>query len=175
VFQQTPGAGQPVAKDTAITLIASKGPTQVTVPNESGKNAVDAANNLGQLGFQTDTQEQVNDTVPQGQVIGTNPPAGAQANKGATITIFVSSGPAQKVVPDVRCLSKAGADAAINAAGLAPSSSGPINGVVKSQSPAANSKADPGSTVSYVLVSPTPPDCGGTTTTTTSNSSSASS
>src|SRR5262249_45218712 len=34
VFDQNPKQGQDVAKDAAITLIASKGPTQVVVPDE---------------------------------------------------------------------------------------------------------------------------------------------
>ena len=168
VFAQDPGAGADTAKAASITLTASSGPTKVTIPDVAGKSSTDAANQLGQAGFKTATQSQPSDSVPTGDVIGTNPPAGSQANKGSTVAIIVSSGKAQVVVPSVQCLDKAGADATIKAAGLNPKSSGPADGFATTQNPAANSKADTGSDVSYTLVSPKPPACGGTTTTTSS-------
>ena len=81
----------------------------------------------------------------------------------------MSSGKAQVVVPSVQCLDKAGADATIKAAGLNPKGSGPADGYATTQNPSANSKADTGSDVTYTLVSPKPPACGGNSSTSSSS------
>ncbi len=51
-------------------------------------------------GFVVQTTQQNSDTVATGQVISQNPSANAQAAKGSTVTLTVSSGKAQVTIPD---------------------------------------------------------------------------
>jgi serine/threonine-protein kinase len=45
--------------------------------------------------------DQYSDTVPAGQVVGTNPPAGAAVVVGTQVTVVMSRGPHLVAVPDV--------------------------------------------------------------------------
>ena len=93
VLDQNPQAGTQVAKNSTVTLTVSSGTGQAAVPNVVGQDAATAGNTLGQAGFKVSTKTQASDTVQAGIVISTNPPAGAKANKGSTVTMIVSSGP----------------------------------------------------------------------------------
>jgi len=93
VLAQDPQPGTQVAKNSTVTLVVSSGTGQVTVPNVVGQDAGSAGNILGQAGFKVSTKTQASDTVQAGLVISTNPPAGAKAAKGSTVTMIVSSGP----------------------------------------------------------------------------------
>jgi serine/threonine-protein kinase len=150
VFAQDPSPGDATPKDGAITLTASSGPTKVTIPDVSNTSAADAANQLGQAGFKTTTQNQPDNTVPEGQVISTNPPAGTQANKGSTVLILVSSGPAQVQVLSVVGLSRADAVNQLQQQGFVVTTQG--NGdVVTNQDPAGGTMAPKGSQVKLTL------------------------
>jgi serine/threonine-protein kinase len=74
---------------------------QVTVPNEVGKTAPEAVTDLARVGFKTDVKA-VTSNAPEQTVVSTNPAAGDKVNRGATVTLMVSSGPGTKLVPDVR-------------------------------------------------------------------------
>jgi serine/threonine-protein kinase len=163
VFKQDPAEGTDVKKDASITLTVSNGKPKVAVPDVSGRSVAEASNVLGQQGFTVSkTQSEASDTVPKDQVIRTDPPAGTQADKGSSVTIIVSSGKAQVSVPSVTSLTKEAAEAAITNAGLVPNAHcTAVNPVqsndtnVTSQSPAANTKVDSGSTVDFDYTSKT--------------------
>jgi serine/threonine-protein kinase len=61
------------------------------------------------------------DTVPAGQVIRTDPAAGAQISHGGTVTLIPSLGPVEVTVPPVTGQPIAQADHNLKAAGLVPS------------------------------------------------------
>lgn len=61
---------------------------------------------------------QVNDSVPEGSIIATDPQAGIKVGPGQQIKVFVSSGAAAAAVPDVTRQAEADAIAALTAAGL---------------------------------------------------------
>ena len=161
VFKQSPTKGSDVAKNAPITLTVSNGPPEVPVPDVTNKSAADAANALGVAGFKTTTVNEASDSVQSGNVIRTEPGAGATAHKGDTITIVVSSGPAQVSVPSVKNLTKSAADSTITAKGLTPQATchidptAPSDGVVVDQDPAANTMVAKGSTVKYTVNAPT--------------------
>src|SRR5581483_10522319 len=94
VLAQDPQPGTQVAKNSTVTLTVSSGTGQVTVPNVVGQDAGTAGATLGTAGFKVSTRTQASDTVQAGLVISTNPPGGAKANKGSTVTMIVSSGAA---------------------------------------------------------------------------------
>ena len=156
VTKQDPPEGADVAKNVSITLTISSGPPKVAIPDVAGKSVAEAASVLGQAGLNASkTTSEPSDTVPKDQVIRTDPGAGTQVDKGSNVTLVVSSGQAQVTVPSVKGLTKAAADDAISKAGLVPdatcheNAATPATGIVSDQSPAANSKADKGSTVRY--------------------------
>ena len=90
---------------TAVTLTVLVAPDSVTVPptERSSPEEAQAALEAGfvVVGF----EDQASDDVPEGDVVGTDPAAGTDAPFGSEITIFVSTGPGQRTVPDVVCFS----------------------------------------------------------------------
>ena len=108
---------------------------------------------------------QNDDTIIAGNVISTTPAGGTEVPVGATVDLFVSTGPAPVTVPDVVGDDEATAVAAIEALGLTANVSYAYSetvaaGLVISQDPAGGSGAIPGSTVVDIVVSlgPEPTD-----------------
>jgi serine/threonine-protein kinase len=167
VLDQNPKAGTQVAKNSSVTLTVSSGTGQATVPNVVGQDAATAGNTLGQAGFKVSTKTQASDTVQAGTVISTNPPAGAKANKGSTVTMVVSSGPSPTTteaattttsgstfatVPDVTNERPSTANGTLRAAGFSPQAApncSPPGSTVQNQNPTGGTSAPKGSTVFY--------------------------
>ena len=94
VVSQSIEPGATVEKHTTIGYVLSSGVSQtLTVPNlenESQNAAENALSGMG-LDFKVDTSR-YSDTIPEGNVITTNPGAGSSVNPGETITIYISQG-----------------------------------------------------------------------------------
>ncbi len=177
VISQPQPAGTEVPKGSSIELVVSAGKNQKPVPDVAGNDAADAANQLGQAGFRTRTAKEASSSVDVGKVVRTDPGAGARAEEGSTVTIFVSSGVEQISVPNVLGKSATEAKAEIEAAGLvykegatAPSNA-TDDGKVVVQNPGGGTKVDKGTTVtvrigkaSAVQVTTTTGGGGGSTT-----------
>ncbi|MDQ1746599.1 MAG: eukaryotic-like serine/threonine-protein kinase [Frankiaceae bacterium] len=101
VIDSSPAAGAEIAPGTAVSLVVSKGPAPVTVPDVHGKPVGDATSILGKLGLQVTTTEVFSDTVPAGVVVSSSPGPGASLRVGATVNLVVSKGPQLFPVPDV--------------------------------------------------------------------------
>jgi serine/threonine-protein kinase len=102
VCTQTPIAGTSLPTGGTITIHLSTGAPAKAVPDVSKKTQDQAIQALQAAGFTPGTPTtQASDTVPNGQVIGTNPPAGTQAATGSSVSLILSSGPAQVKVPSV--------------------------------------------------------------------------
>lgn len=71
------------------------------VPETVAMSPADATALLEEAGFQVAPGERHDPDVPEGQVSGTDPASGAQAQRGSTVTMFVSLGPRILPVPDV--------------------------------------------------------------------------
>ncbi|MGI8663853.1 MAG: Stk1 family PASTA domain-containing Ser/Thr kinase [Acidimicrobiales bacterium] len=161
VTGQEPKKDSDVAKDTPVKLTVSSGPPKVAIPPVAGDDFNQATKILQDAGFKTQRKDEASDTVKAETVIRTEPGEG-EAEKGATITIVVSTGKVQVSVPPVIGLSKAGAESAINGAGLIPQGQceldvgAPASGSVTSQSPDPNAKVDSGTVVSFKYKSPDP-------------------
>ena len=98
--------------------------------------------------------EEVSATVAKGVVIRTNPVVGQLLDKGAAITLYVSSGPQPVVMPSVKGLTEADALARLTALGLDPTvdyfgvaAGNPNIGKVISQGTAAGAMVTPGTTI----------------------------
>jgi serine/threonine-protein kinase len=160
VLDQNPTGNADATKDAPVTLIVSSGRDQGTVPDVRGRDLAEAANLLGQNGFQSTTRNQASDTVATGKVITTDPPAGQRADRNSLVTIFVSTGPDTVPVPKVKGETQAQATADLQGAGFGvdvksqPAQNDTEVGKVISQDPAPNTKAAKGSTVTITVGSP---------------------
>ncbi|HEV7886356.1 MAG TPA: Stk1 family PASTA domain-containing Ser/Thr kinase [Acidimicrobiales bacterium] len=157
VLAQDPKANEQAPPGTSVNLTVSSGKEKVAIPSEAGKDAAVAANDLGRLGLEAKTTEEASSTVAQGKVIRTDPAAGQQVDKGSTVTLIVSSGPAQVDVPDVLGLTEADATKKLKDAGFKVArqdqtvTSDSDDGRVVDQNPNAGTKADQGSTVTITV------------------------
>src|SRR5918995_1935440 len=117
VLATAPKAGTEVLEGTTVRINYSKGPRPVGVPSVIGMPFESAESTLQGLGFAV-TREEVDDDEPAGVVVGQNPAAGTQQDKGSVITLQVSSGPQTSQVPDVGSLTEADATAQLQASGF---------------------------------------------------------
>ena len=116
-----PPAGSKVARESTITLIVSKGPAPVAVPDVSGKTYDDAAAALTAQGFKVTRADVFDDKTDVGKVVGTDPAAGQLAQKFGTITVNVSKGPELVAIPnDLIGKSVEAASQELQALGLVP-------------------------------------------------------
>ena len=110
VISTDPEAGTEVEKDAEITLIVSSGTSTVQVPSVASMTVSKAKSTLAAEGFNAVEGSKVySDTVKAGLVAYSNPKGGAQASKGATITLYISKGPKRTTttVPDLMGMTKA--------------------------------------------------------------------
>ncbi|WP_157002642.1 Stk1 family PASTA domain-containing Ser/Thr kinase [Agromyces laixinhei] len=90
------------------------GPGALAPVPETATLAPDAATGiLEEAGFSVEPAERNDPIVPAGQVSGTDPAAGEQAQRGSTVTLFVSIGPSILPVPEVRGMPSDDARAAL--------------------------------------------------------------
>jgi beta-lactam-binding protein with PASTA domain/tRNA A-37 threonylcarbamoyl transferase component Bud32 len=101
VIRTEPAANTTLHAGRPVSLVVSKGPRPVVVPDVHNKSYDEAAATLSSLGLSVTRHDVYSDTVPVNAVIGTTPRAGATAHHGDTITINVSRGPHLYPVPDV--------------------------------------------------------------------------
>jgi beta-lactam-binding protein with PASTA domain len=136
---------------SAVDLVVSSGPAPRTVPDVSGRSFDAASTALGGLGLKVARSDDYSDTVPEGQVISTNPAASSKVARGSTVTVVVSRG--QPVVPDVKGLTVGDATSRLQAVGLKLGSVyGPAGGKVFLTMPAAGAKAKRGSPVNIFIL-----------------------
>ena len=97
VISESPVAGTPVGPGSAVNLVVSSGPEQVTVPNVVGLTQTTqmpaAATAITGVGLIVGTvTNQYSDTVPSGNVISESPGAGTMVNGGSSVNLIVSEG-----------------------------------------------------------------------------------
>jgi eukaryotic-like serine/threonine-protein kinase len=124
---------------------------QVTVPLVEGQPVDVATAALEAEGFKVETAFE-NAPEPANQVIDQNPEAAEKADKGSTVTLTVSQGPAPVPLPDVTGMTETEASQTLSAAGFivnaVPVENDEVeDGIVVSQDPAGNQDVPPGSTV----------------------------
>jgi len=134
-----------------IALTVSSGPVPRVVPDVAGQSFAAASAALAQLGLEVTRADDYSDSVPAGQVAGTNPAIGASVSRGSTVTVVVSQG--QPTVPELRGLSVADATAKLEAAGLEKGGVyGPPGGHVFLTTPGSGSKVKRGASVSLFIL-----------------------
>ena len=171
IISQKPEAGTKIIKGSQVSLVVATTNENIPVPNVYGysiEKAEQALKNDGLNSFKTMTVS--SETVPEGQVVYTNPKATNLVTADNEITIYVSSGPSTTViktlkVPDVEGLTQDGARAFLEKYGFKNVSFVTQDSLVKqgiaiSQSPSAGESVRADASIKVIISS-------GVTTTTT--------
>ena len=160
VVSQTPEAGTMVKEERAITIYVSKGGEELEMPNLRGLNQSDAIDKLQQMGLRLGSAYETFSDEDSGTVISQDPRSGTRISKGQTVDITVSKG--QKIkkvsVPDVKGVPIDRArtiieGSSLSVGGTSEQESTQAAGTVVSQSPAAGTEVDAGSSVRLVVSS----------------------
>ena len=101
----------------ALALTSGGGDT-IPVPDIAGYDVPAATRAINDVGLKPAQRQEPSDTVLAGVVIGSNPSAGTDVAKDSTVTILVSTGPAQITVPSVLDQTVEQATAALEKVGL---------------------------------------------------------
>ncbi len=149
-----------LATGVALALLLPGTKRQVTVPNVVGRSAALAATELKAADLVPVPSQAPSLTVATGAVISVSPAAGSVVQRGAHVSVVVSTGPASVGVPDVRGLTSAQAVHKLQQAGFKPnvqnrSSTSVASGKVISTEPSQGVSLSQGSPVT-VLVSSGP-------------------
>ena len=160
VVSQTPEAGTMVKEERAITIYVSKGGEELEMPNLRGLNQSDAIDKLQQMGLRLGSAYETFSDEDSGTVISQDPRSGTRISKGQTVDITVRKG--QKIkkvsVPDVKGVPVDRArtiieGSSLSVGGTSEQESTQAAGTVVSQSPAAGTEVDAGSSVRLVVSS----------------------
>lgn len=162
VLNQNPQAGMTVKRGKTITLTVNGGTLEkVVVEDVTGDSQQDAYDTLEALGLSPRIQAVADDETAVGYVVRTDPAAGSTVASGSSITIFVSSGPAEEqvTVPNVVGSSLSTAESDLEANGLVRGSvsyddeSDQPEGTVLSSDPEGGTRVSEGSAVNLVVSS----------------------
>ena len=157
VISSDPAPGTRIRDNRSVALTISDGPETVQVPDVSARPLAEARARLKKSGLEPGMiTREFSDDVPKGSVISTTPEAGTKRHTGSAITLVVSKG-SPVDVPDVTGEDLADAKADLEDAGLTVKvASARINseydkGQVAAQTPAGDSQAADGDTVTLTL------------------------
>ncbi len=150
-------ASKPVgeaAPDSVVKLIVSDGPAPRTVPAIAvGGTYADAAAKIEAVQLVPVESPQFSDTVPAGQVIGSDPPAGTDVPRGSQVAVAVSKGPDLVAIPNLVGKPIEAASQSLQALGLAVTVQGNYRpgAPVLASDPSAGTKVKRGSTIRLLL------------------------
>ncbi len=155
VISQDPSPGTSVQEGSTVAIVVSTGPetpATIPVPDVAGQPAADAQAALEAEGFTVTTTEAPSAEVEAGLVIETNPAAGTEVAPGSEVTMVVSSGAEDVVVPDLTGMSiddatKAAEDVGLTVSFVEDETNPDPDGVVIGQEPAPGTTAPSGSEV----------------------------
>ncbi|MFE3461211.1 Stk1 family PASTA domain-containing Ser/Thr kinase [Nocardiopsis aegyptia] len=95
VARTEPEAGERLSPGDDVSVFLSMGPRSVEMPDLEGQNIANALADLEDLGFDPETlvEDPVDaENVPPGEVISTDPAAGAEADREEGVTLTISRG-----------------------------------------------------------------------------------
>ncbi len=92
VMSQSPEAGAKAKKGDTVTVIVSRGPQPIVMPDVRNKPEAAAKEELAALGINATTNSDYNDEVPEGNVISQSVLPGKSVEKGITVTLTISMG-----------------------------------------------------------------------------------
>ncbi len=102
VVEQSPAPGTVLNPDDPVRIVVATGPGEVSVPDVAGRSQADARAAIEGEGLTVGgTSEEPSSDVAEGNVIRSEPGAGANVAPGSSVRLVVSSGPDQVEVPNV--------------------------------------------------------------------------
>ena len=104
IIDQNPVAGTEITPGQRVILFVSKGPAVEQIPDLENRPVLAAMNIISQLGWLASTSEEASETIPEGLVIRTEPPAQSKLSPGSRVEIVISSGLPVMIVPSVTSL-----------------------------------------------------------------------
>ena len=159
VLSQNPGPGTKTDKAATVKISVSTGVEKIDVPDVVGATQDEAVNALTAAGLKTKIVTAEDPNAAEGTVASQQPAAGEKVLKDAEITITVSKGKGEEIVPDVEGQALAAAQQALQDAGFriggpkkVASSTVPAGDVV-STDPAGGSSVKKGSVVTITVSS----------------------
>lgn len=156
IISSVPKVGEQVLGGATIDLFVSQGSGVVQIPNVQGQTSQAARSVLeGEpFKFLITVVEEASATVESSRVTRTSPTIGADTNRGASVTIYVSTGQATVAVPLVSGLTEAQARAKLTSSGfivkveyIEVTTGNANDGRVIAQDPSMNVQSTPGSQV----------------------------
>jgi serine/threonine-protein kinase len=161
VIRTEPAAESAVPQEQVIRVVVSGGPDQVAIPATVINDPVDVATALlesAQYGLVVTTVDQVDENIPAGIVINTDPAPNVLVPRGSTVQLIVSSGPGQVRVPPLVGLTEGQARNLLDEAGLGADVSyqvlepgDPRDGTVLEQSIPSDQVVDKGTTIIIIV------------------------
>ena len=158
VIGQLPLAGAHVMPGIAVSLVVSRGPEPVLIPDVIGVSQTVAESAILDAGLMVGSIfQQHSEDVPAGHVISHDPGPGTTVLPGSAVDLIVSQGPDRRPVPNVTGLWHEEAQAAIMYVGLVVGSvseehsEAVVQGHVTGQTPEGGVLVPPGSAVKLVL------------------------
>jgi serine/threonine-protein kinase len=117
VISQDPGSGERVDPNSTVSLVVSSGPDTVVVPDVTGMTEEEARAAIADAELTVGNVSEKDDpSVDAGKVIESNPAAGTNLDRNASVNLIISSGEVK--VPTVVGMTLAEATQELNAAGL---------------------------------------------------------
>ena len=156
ILSQDPAPGEVVERGADIRVVLSRGPELVEIPQVTGETIQRARQMLRGVGLTTDVRRVFHPDAPEDEVIEQNPLAEREIEVGTQVVLTVSRGPRPVPVPGVVGRTASDAEALLIAAGLQVATAQEFSdrvprGQVIRQSPPANARVLPGSTVELVI------------------------
>ena len=159
VSAQDPESGSKLSEGDTVELVVSTGAATKEVPDVVGRPENEARFILDAEDFEVRVENIEDPDAESGSVVSQDPAGGVEAPEGSTVTIQVSLGPGEEVVPDVSGQSLSSAQSELQARGFRiggpeeePSDSVPAGQVVRTE-PAAGETAERNSTVTVYVSS----------------------
>lgn len=126
VVEISPTPGMQMNHNKNITVVLSKGPMPVSMPDVVNRTKEDADKAFNDAKLVPTYSEEFNDTVEKGKIISTSVEKGAQLHWGDKLNVVVSKGPRTVTMPDVRNKNANDARKALEALGLKVNVSAPL-------------------------------------------------
>ncbi|MBE7055678.1 MAG: Stk1 family PASTA domain-containing Ser/Thr kinase [Ruminococcaceae bacterium] len=101
IISQSPEGGLKIKRSREIKVVMSLGPVALKLEDYTGKNYERVREKLESKGLKVIIEEQDNDTYEEGVIFKQLPDEGTQMAKGDEITLYVSRGTENTVVPEL--------------------------------------------------------------------------